>query len=497
MSPMDGIEVARSIRETSDIPIILYTGHGSEDVAVEAFAVGIDDYVRKEAHPLHYEVLANRIRGLVERRWAKRLYGDILEGSRDGVLLLEETKFIYANQAMADQLGVSDPRELIGRDSLDWIHEGDRERVKRYTLGRQRGEDAPSVHVYNVETSDGRERVFETSASLINFRGRMVSLAFTRDVTEHMRMDDELRSSEQRWRSLVELAPDGIVTVDLLGRVTSINTAFTKLTGFNKDEVVGKHFTKVGPIVIKDMGRYVKFFASILRGRALPVLDNDFRRKDGSLGKGEALAQVVELEEGKKEVLDNLRDVSDRARMEEEIRESEKRYRRLVNQSPDAILTYDFKGFVRSINPALTQLTGFTEDEIVGKHFSKLGFFRARDLPKFFDVVKQIVRGEMPSSIEFKFVTKTGEPRWALARGWYLEDDARARGSSLRRSAWSTPGSWWTRRGWRRGGWLRWWATICGAPCSRSRTRRISSARTRRAPRKPSWSSRSPWTGPR
>nr|MBC8223109.1 PAS domain S-box protein [Candidatus Bathyarchaeota archaeon] len=350
MSPMDGIEVARSIRESSDIPIILYTGHGSEDVAVKAFAVGIDDYVRKELHPLHFEVLANRVRGVVERRWAEKLYGDILDGSRDGVLLLEGTNFIYANQAMADLLGVSDPRELIGRDSLDWIHKSDRERVKRYSLGRQRGEDMPSVYEYNVETSDGRERVFETSASLINFRGRKGSLEFTRDITERRQIRDELKSSDQRWRSLVELAPDGIVTLDLMGRVTSINAAFTKLTGFNKDEIVGKHFTKVGTITTKDMGRYVKLFASFVRGKALPVIEFDYRRKDGSLGKGESVAQIVELEEGKKEVLAILRDVSDRSRMEEDLRESEERHRSLFDDSPVSLWEEDFSGVKKRLD---------------------------------------------------------------------------------------------------------------------------------------------------
>jgi len=342
MFPMDGIEVAQRIRESSDIPIVLYTGHGSEDVAVKAFAVGIDDYVRKEAHPLHYEVLANRIRGLVERRWVEKLYGDLLEGSRDGVILIEGTKYIYANRAQADLLGVSDPLELIGRDTLDWIVKEDRLRVKEISLRRQSGEDVPSVYEYRVATSGGVQRVLETSVTLIDYRGRKASLAFTRDVTERRRMDDELRSSEQRWRSLVELAPDGIVTINLRGRITSINTAFTKLTGFIKEEIVGKHFTKIGTIATKDMGRYIKLFASFVRGRSLPVIEFDFRRKDGSLGKGESVAQVVELEEGKKEVLAILRDVSDRSRMEEEIRESEKRYRSLFDDSPVSLWEEDF-----------------------------------------------------------------------------------------------------------------------------------------------------------
>ena len=181
MSPMDGIEVARNIRESSDLPIIIYTGHGSEDVAVKAFAVGIDDYVRKELHPLHFEVLANRIRGVVERRWVEKLYGDILDGSRDGVIIVEGTKFIYANQAMADLLGASDPLELIGRDILDWIPKSDRERVKRYSLKRQKGEDAPSAYEYSISTSGGEQRVLETSVTLNAERLMMNSGAPSRD----------------------------------------------------------------------------------------------------------------------------------------------------------------------------------------------------------------------------------------------------------------------------------------------------------------------------
>ena len=51
----------------------------------------------------------------------------------------------------------------------------------------------------------------------------------------------QLRESEEKWRSLVELAPDGIVTMNMKGVITSINSAFTRLTGYSSEEVVGKH----------------------------------------------------------------------------------------------------------------------------------------------------------------------------------------------------------------------------------------------------------------
>ncbi len=62
MPGMDGIELASRIRESSDIPIILYTGRGSEEVQEEAFNIGINDYVRKEIDPTHFKVLSELIR---------------------------------------------------------------------------------------------------------------------------------------------------------------------------------------------------------------------------------------------------------------------------------------------------------------------------------------------------------------------------------------------------------------------------------------------------
>jgi len=254
MSPMDGIELARRIRESSDIPIIIYTGHGSEEVAEAAFTVGIDDYVRKELHPRHYEVLANRIRGVVEKRRVETLYGDILEGSRDGVLLLEGTKFLYANRAQADLLGVADPRELIGRDTLDWIVEDDRMRVKEISLRRQRGEDVPSTYEYRILASSGEPRVIETSVTLIDYRGKKASLAFTREITERKKLEEErLERSrtlemrvEERTRKLLDaerMAAAGSIAAmvghDLRGPLQSIkNAAYLLRKGLQPTEEV-------------------------------------------------------------------------------------------------------------------------------------------------------------------------------------------------------------------------------------------------------------------
>ena len=70
MPNLDGIELAKRIREFSNIPIILYTGRGSEEVAETAFTAGVDDYFRKHINPSHYQILARRIRAVVEKKRA-------------------------------------------------------------------------------------------------------------------------------------------------------------------------------------------------------------------------------------------------------------------------------------------------------------------------------------------------------------------------------------------------------------------------------------------
>jgi len=97
MPGMDGVELARRIRETSDIPFIIYTGRGSEEVASEAFAAGVDDYLQKQVDPSHYEVLAKRIKMAVERSRAEGLYSAVVEGSRDAFSIMVGTTVVYAN----------------------------------------------------------------------------------------------------------------------------------------------------------------------------------------------------------------------------------------------------------------------------------------------------------------------------------------------------------------------------------------------------------------
>jgi PAS domain S-box-containing protein len=164
----------------------------------------------------------------------------------------------------------------------------------------------------------------------------------------------------------------------------------------------------------------VDAISEAVKGTQIQGYQTEITAKNGRKLSVEVNSSLI-LEEGKPMGFQGvIRDVTARKKIEDELRESEERYRSLVELSPDVIMTFDFKGFVTSVNPAIEKLSGFSPDELVGKHFSKLGYFRLRDIPRYTRIVNSIVRGKIPLPIEFPYVHKNGTPKWAEAHVGYV-----------------------------------------------------------------------------
>ncbi|WP_435364282.1 response regulator [Haloarchaeobius sp. DYHT-AS-18] len=118
MPRMNGLELLRKVREReAEIPFVLFTGKGSEEVASEAISAGVSDYLQKSGGLEKYEILANRVRNLVEKYHAERRnqqFLDAIESIGQGVSLLNQAgEFIFVNDAYARCFGY-EADELVG-----------------------------------------------------------------------------------------------------------------------------------------------------------------------------------------------------------------------------------------------------------------------------------------------------------------------------------------------------------------------------------------------
>jgi PAS domain S-box-containing protein len=221
MLSMDGIELAQRVRERSGVPFILYTGQGSEEVAEHAFEAGIDDYIRKEPEPSHYQVLAKRVRQNVDKYRAEQLYRQVVDESRDGIIILAGMKIVFMNQAAATLFGCKSPDGFIGRTALEYFVEP--ERRLRQCIGGIPGEDEAS-HLFEARyrTASGAIRVAEVSSSTISYLGQEAHLCFFRDITHRKRVEERLAALHRqasklaRQRTLEDVAD---TTLDIMQTV--------------------------------------------------------------------------------------------------------------------------------------------------------------------------------------------------------------------------------------------------------------------------------------
>jgi PAS domain S-box-containing protein len=192
MPEIDGISLAKRVRQRSKIPFIIYTGRGSEEVAEDAFEAGVDDYIRKEMTPGHYHVLAKSIRQVVEKYRSEELYRAIAESSRDALIITRGGKVLFANQAMAEVLEISSPGQIYGLNPIDWVRESERRRVEKAIAERPNGRRGPKLVEFKMKKDFGDEIYLEASISQLNHLGKPATLIFYRDITERINSEKAL-----------------------------------------------------------------------------------------------------------------------------------------------------------------------------------------------------------------------------------------------------------------------------------------------------------------
>ena len=342
------------------------------------------------------------------------------------LVFINDTDFrlVRVNKAFADALNMK-PEELVGKTCYQVVH----------------GTNGPlpsCPHVKMLETKEPAIGNFfaphlgihlEVATSpLFNEQGEVVaSVHVARDITQRKRMEEELRSSEERLKILFEFAPDGYYLNDLKGNFVDGNKAAEEITGYKREELIGKSFLKLKLLSLGQIPKAAALLAKNALRQATGPDEFILNRKDGGQVAVAIRTFPVKIE-GKTLVLSIARDITERKQAEEALRQSEEKYRTLFELSPIGITALDMKGVITACNPAVYKEGGYSKGELVGKHFSKIAPVRVRDILKYMRIFSSIMRGKAPKPFEVAYKRKDGTSGWTELHVALLKADGRKLG---------------------------------------------------------------------
>jgi len=403
-------------QHTRDVPILVLTEVIDEENALKAVQRGAQDYLVKDQ--LDEFSLPRIIRYAVERFGIQRELEerqrqlDTLIGNLQGMVYRCHNdlrwSMVYVSQGVKPLTGYDQEELKVGGEVsyADVIHPDDRKRVWEEVQNAVRANQSFRVQ-YRIITKDGDLKwVWEEGNAIGERDGETMLEGYISDITERVKSKKDLVESERRYRLLAETAQDIIVSHDLDGTITYVNQAGLSISGYEKEDLIGKSVTD---LVVDDEKEEL------------------FSRQQKRLGGDEKqyLYDTVNVGEGGEEIpvevssspivngdkvegfLLVVRDIRDRLRAEQDLRESEEKFRSLVDQAAEMFFLHDLEGDIVEVNRAAIETTGYSRDELENLNIFDIDpEARERDIK--FDYFQSLTPQDEPVTFESTHKRKDG-----------------------------------------------------------------------------------------
>ena len=308
-------------------------------------------------------------------------YRRLFESAKDGILILDADSgaITDANPFIREILGYS-PQDLIGKRLWEIGAFFDTVASKAAFEELQRKEYIRYENL-PLQTKDGqlREVEFISNVYLVDFK--KVIQCNIRNITKRREAEKALRESEIRYRRLFESAKDGILILDAeTGMIIDANPFILEILDYSQEEVIGKELWEIGPF--KDIVANQDTFRKLQLQEYIRYEHLQLQNKGGVTIYVEFISNFYFMNE-RKVIQCNIRDITERKRAEEKLREREERYRRLFETAQDGILLIDAEsGAITDANPFIREILGYSPQDLIGKRLWEISTFIDRGASK-------------------------------------------------------------------------------------------------------------------
>lgn len=361
------------------------------------------------------------IRDITERKLAEEAlvrsearYRTIMEEMDDGYFEVDLAgHYTFVNEANCRLLGY-DREELIGKSFRCQMEEKDIQAVTdAFSRIYQTGKPERNI-TYTAIRKDGTLGYAEiTGFPLQNRKGEIIGFrGVARDITERRRMEEALAQSESKYRSILDETSEGYYELDLAGNFIFVNDTLCDHIGFTREELLGMNFR--GHIHKDDIERIYKIFANIyITGKPERRMSYKIICKDGT-------AMIVENTglphfNQKGEVIGFrgiARDITKQQKMEETLRQSEERYRTVMDEIEEWYFETDIAGNVLFFNDIFARVLGYSRQEMSGLNYRS--FIKQEEQDTVFKTFNQVYKtGGTIKNFPQEFVRPNGNITFA------------------------------------------------------------------------------------
>ncbi|MFW9915076.1 MAG: PAS domain S-box protein [Candidatus Thorarchaeota archaeon] len=313
-----------------------------------------------------------------------------------------EGKLIDANTTLIKLLGLDDKEEFLEGVAADyWYDPKDREELVRLLKSGQ-------VKDFEARFKRKDGSIFWGSTSTItqSTDGRTILYNTFQDITARKKAEEALRESERRFRELADLLPQTVFELDLSGSFIFANRYGIEASGYTQKDIE-KGLNALRLFAPEDRPRVKEIIQRKLAGEMLGEHEYTAMRKDGSRYPVLIYSNPIIRDHKVVGLRGIVLDITDLRQAEDAIRESESKYRSVVETSPDAILMTNLSGTILMANHQAAAMAGFADaDEITGRNV--FDFFRERDRKRALDNMRRLLSFGNIRDIEFAFLRPDG-----------------------------------------------------------------------------------------
>ncbi len=275
---------------------------------------------------------------------------------------------VYFNQHTLDYCGLN-MQQALGDGWLEAVHPDQRERVRdNWQRTIHTGED---YHAEFLARRAGDGAYHWHMARALPIRDDAGTIASWMGVA--IDIDDRKRAEAERVRlaAIVESSDDSIIGETLDGVITSWNRGAERIFGYTADEVIGRPISILAPP--DDPGEMASVLDRVRRGEKVDHYETRRRAKDGRVIDVSLTVSPIHDATGTIIGASKVdRDVTERKRLEEALKESEERHRLILESTVEGIIGVDLTGTITFVNPAATRLLGYSREELIGQRSHSL-----------------------------------------------------------------------------------------------------------------------------